>query len=411
MARVTGHVYTEERKRGTVWYMSYRYPSGKQERKLIGDHWGKRSKPPEGFYREVDAKEVLDEKLADLRRGEIPDPGRSSGKTFGDAMAEFLRYCEVDKGCEESTMNGYRSVGKVLEKEFGADTPLSDLTEERFEEYRSAALDEERLSRRSVQKHLVQLNGVCKRAKRLKWVPSNEMEDVERVNLKPSNEFNVLTPSQVDLIAEKAREVEHSQDIDPEVFSAAITVAAYAGLRTGEARALRWRDPDFVNAMIHVRRNRPAGAAERPAAKGGKPRAVPMMDIAARALEALSRRDHATGTDDYVFCDRAGRQLDQDVLRDALYAAMTLAGIDRKAFPRAPGFTFHDLRHTFGTMAVQVPDWTLVDVQAYMGHADISTTMRYVHHVPKNAAAASFSEAVRRAKELDVTPAAMPVAA
>jgi integrase len=118
-----------------------------------------------------------------------------------------------------------------------------------------------------------------------------------------------------------------------------------------------------------------------------------------------------TAPTDYTFCDRAGRQLDQDVLRDALYAAMKLAGIDRKAFPRKPGFRFHDLRHTFGTMAVQVPGWTLADVQAYMGHAQIETTMIYVHHVPKNAASAEFSDAVKRAKSLDVTPAAMPVAA
>jgi len=34
---------------------------------------------------------------------------------------------------------------------------------------------------------------------------------------------------------------------------------------------------------------------------------------------------------------------------------------------------FHDLRHTFGTLAVQV--FPLSDVKAYMGHADIATTI------------------------------------
>jgi integrase len=34
---------------------------------------------------------------------------------------------------------------------------------------------------------------------------------------------------------------------------------------------------------------------------------------------------------------------------------------------------FHDLRHTFGTIAVQA--FPLSDVQAYMDHADIHTTM------------------------------------
>lgn len=434
MGRVTGHVYLVpgwgehsdpkkrgtktkgskwERKAGPAWYMSYRHAGGKQERKLIGDHWPKRSEPPRGFFRQKDAEVELDEKLADVRRGEIPEPVKTTDKpkTFGDAMAEFLRYCKADKGCEESTLNGYRSVGKVLEEEFGADTPLVDLNQERFEEYRSDALDEERLSRRSVQKHLVQLNGVCKRAKKLKWVSANEMEDVERVNLKTGGDLNFLSAPQLQLVAEKALEVEHPQDVDPEVFSVAIIVAGYAGLRTGEIRANRNRDNDFINESIHIRRNRPAGAKEeRSATKGGKGRSTPMNDRVARALEKLSRRTYATEPDDYTFCDRVGRQLDQDVLRDALYAAMELAGIDRKAFPVKPGFVFHNLRHSFGTMAVQNREWSLRDVQEFMGHADIKTTMRYVAFVPKNAAAQSFSRTVDRLLERESPPTAMPVA-
>jgi len=40
-------------------------------------------------------------------------------------------------------------------------------------------------------------------------------------------------------------------------------------------------------------------------------------------------------------------------------------------------------------LAVQI--WPLSDVQAFMGHADISTTMVYVHHTPKVDAAAKGS--------------------
>jgi hypothetical protein len=72
------------------------------------------------------------------------------------------------------------------------------------------------------------------------------------------------------------------------------------------------------------------------------------------------------------------------------------AGIDRKSFPARGGFTFHDLRHTFGTMAAQV--WSLHDVQAFMGHADIQTTMQYAHHVPKHDAAEQLTEFVRQEK-------------
>ena len=39
-----------------------------------------------------------------------------------------------------------------------------------------------------------------------------------------------------------------------------------------------------------------------------------------------------------------------------------------------PRARFHDLRHTFGTLAVRVAPVT--DVKTWMGHADLSTTMR-----------------------------------
>ena len=53
---------------------------------------------------------------------------------------------------------------------------------------------------------------------------------------------------------------------------------------------------------------------------------------------------------------------------------------------------FHDLRHTFGTLAVRV--FPLTDVKALMGHADIQTTMLYVHHVPRHDAADKLSAAL-----------------
>jgi integrase len=78
-------------------------------------------------------------------------------------------------------------------------------------------------------------------------------------------------------------------------------------------------------------------------------------------------------------------------VREAFYRALTAAGLGHPRELDEP-IVFHDLRHTFGTLAVQV--WPVTDVQAYMGHADIKTTMRYVHHVPKHDAAERFSRFV-----------------
>ena len=77
-----------------------------------------------------------------------------------------------------------------------------------------------------------------------------------------------------------------------------------------------------------------------------------------------------------------------DTARKRFYAALDAAGLGRLRAKDDP-IVFHDLRHTFGTLAVQA--FPLSDVKAMMGHADVSTTMIYVHHVPRTDAAARLT--------------------
>jgi integrase len=72
---------------------------------------------------------------------------------------------------------------------------------------------------------------------------------------------------------------------------------------------------------------------------------------------------------------------DGSELFGAIYVTAAFAGL-RMGELRA-------LRHTFGTLAVQA--FALSGVRAMMGHADISTTMIYVHHVPRTDAASRLS--------------------
>ena len=58
---------------------------------------------------------------------------------------------------------------------------------------------------------------------------------------------------------------------------------------------------------------------------------------------------------------------------------------------------FHDLRHTFGTLAVRGAE-SIVELQNWLGHAEVRTTMRYTHYrEQQHAAAASASVPRRRA--------------
>src|SRR6185295_859435 len=119
--------------------------------------------------------------------------------------------------------------------------------------------------------------------------------------------------------------------------------------------------------------------------KSGKVRSVPLIDQAMVGLDGLSKREHFTEPEALVFCNEVGDYMDESALRRRFKEALKAA--------KLKPLRLHDLRHTFGTLAVQA--FPLSDVRAYMGHADeISTTMVYVHHVPQVDAAERLSRVV-----------------
>jgi integrase len=108
-----------------------------------------------------------------------------------------------------------------------------------------------------------------------------------------------------------------------------------------------------------------------------------MTDEVMALLDGLSRRGYLDGPDDLIFPAPGGAHLDDMAVRRAFYKALEAAGVQR--------VRFHDLRHTFGTQAVQ--KLPVTDVQAIMGHAHISTTLRYIHYKPGHEEGAKLGEA------------------
>jgi integrase len=62
---------------------------------------------------------------------------------------------------------------------------------------------------------------------------------------------------------------------------------------------------------------------------------------------------------------------------------------------------FHDLRHTFGSIAINQA--TIVQVQAWMGHADVQTTMKDMHHRSRAGDARLLSAAFKPKKRRSAT--------
>jgi integrase len=123
------------------------------------------------------------------------------------------------------------------------------------------------------------------------------------------------------------------------------------------------------------------------------------MDDAAAVLDELSQRELFTERGDLVFPSPTGGHRDDRRFRKGFYAALAAAGLGHLREKSDP-FVFHDLRHTFGTIAVRV--WPVPEVQLYMGHDDIKTTMRYVHYQPRHEAAQEFTATVRKMASVEI---------
>jgi integrase len=389
--RVTGSVRIVQRKRGDQWYAKWRDLTGKQHQRSLGLVWTGKGRPPAGSLTRKMADDLLRGILVDAGRATVDATGRPV-VTLKTACAAWLQAVEHEEQREPSTVRDYEGIVRVyLLPEFGAATPITSIDEDRIDQWRVRLLEEGRLSRRTIQKAMTALHSVYQHARGKRWVDRNPVAGVKKVRVQASGDFNILTKEQVFAVA---------RHIEDEQLAAAVIFAAFTGLRLGEVRALRWRDIDFAGAKVHVRRNLPHGGIEK-APKSGKVRSVPLIDQAAAELDRLSRRPMFTEADDRVFCSKVGDPLPLHALPAGLYGGMEAAGIDRRAFPAKGGFTWHDLRHTFGTLAVEV--WPLSEVQTYMGHAQVQTTMIYVHHVPKVDAAAKLSELVGEAANASVT--------
>ncbi len=330
--------------------------------------------------------------------------------TFDGAAAAWLDYLEHEKRVKPSTLEDYRLMlahpseprrgvqerAARLMRAFGG-TRLASITTADIARF-LAALDRENVSARTVNKHRQVLHAIFEYARRddafgLRENPVSRTEKRPEAGVKPIETFD---PEEVHTIARAAREGKHRprppHDYSPETVAewqrindqdaALFVVAAFTGLRVGELLALRWSDVDFAGARITVARAMSAGE-EASTTKSRRFRVVPLADQAAAEVERISQRRDFTGRGDIVFCRADGGPLDRTTVRKRFQRAQHEAGVRVRRF--------HDLRHTFGSLAIRNLD--SVTVQAMMGHSRLTTTERYLHAKPRTDDAARLSAA------------------
>ena len=170
-----------------------------------------------------------------------------------------------------------------------------------------------------------------------------------------------------------------------------------AGLRIGEALALRWRDVELLADPPRISVNhtwdpasKPEGAERRGLEGPVKNGEEGIVTIGRRLLEVLLDRKAASpfdGDDDLVFPTSTGAHANPAnirtrVLQPAIVRANARLTLDKRPLIPA-GLTPHSLRHTYCSLLIAQGE-ELPTVAAQMRHADISTTLRVYTHVMKH---------------------------
>jgi len=133
------------------------------------------------------------------------------------------------------------------------------------------------------------------------------------------------------------------------------------GLRCFELRNLQLKDLDFDRGMLHIRQG-----------KGRKDRYVPLSEMQIRGLKKYIAAENPA-----IWCftgnDREGKTvpLSAQGVQWIVKEARKHGGIKKEV-------TTHSLRHSYATHLLEM-GLDIISVKDLLGHADIQTTLTYLH--------------------------------
>ena len=144
------------------------------------------------------------------------------------------------------------------------------------------------------------------------------------------------------------------------------------GLRRGELLGLKWEDIDFANQTLRVRRQVGRINGEVREAPLKTKNAYRTISLGADAIGVLRQQWEKQPSSSYVFPGPTGGPIAPDSVLHMLHRVLDRAGL--------PEIRFHDLRHTFATLALQ-NGVDIKTVSGMLGHFSAGFTLDTYAHV------------------------------
>jgi integrase len=288
----------------------------------------------------------------------------------------FAEYVETvwlpSKQVETSTLAAYRSyLDKHFIPTFGR-RPMGKILPSEIQRWVTTATDNG-LSAASVGKYHTMLSSVFERAlvdRVVTFNPCAHTELPKRIKKKS----RTLTPEEYDAILGAL----------PQQHRLMVETAINTGLRWGELIALKPRHLDLKTGKLTVEetivevsiKNSPTGQRmlTKPYPKDNEPRT---MGLPAELIPQLGAyiKQRRLKAGDLLFATRDGTPLSRNTFRTRVWRpAITASGIDFDV-------RVHDLRHAHASWLLAGGS-DLKAVMDRMGHAQISTTQKYLHALP-----------------------------
>jgi integrase len=339
--RATGEVIERERKSGRVFALRFR-AYGRRHFVTLGG--------AEDGWTQHRAAAELRHILADVERG-LWAPGVASASqapaapTFHEFASEWLEARRSE--FKETTIADYtwQLCNHLLP--FFHRHHLPQITVAEVDRYRALKVREQVLSAESINKTITRLGQILAVAEERDLIPRNPVRvNTRNRKLKARRRRPIYLESAEQIIAmiDAASELDAKPQARTAGRRALIATLVYAGLRIGEATALRWRDVDLANGRISV------GDAKTEAG-------IRLVDILPALRDELLSHRHANANaapDALVFPTSAGSRRDKDNARERVirpvvaHADALLARRGREPLPA--GVTAHELRHTFASI-------------------------------------------------------------